>query len=338
MTRLAAVLALAAFCAAAACQDGVSVTRIEYGGWRDCIQVSNGQVDIVATTEVGPRIIRFGFRGDGNQFWENPADRGARGGDEWRIFGGHRLWHSPETKPRTYVPDNTPIEYIIMSDGMRLIEPVEKLTGIRKEIDIIMEPDEARVYVRHRLTNLGVWPVELAPWSLSAMAPGGVGVFPMPVGPSDPFGLLPNRTLALWPYTDMNDARVTWGKEYIILRQSDTATSPIKIGMSANACWAAYVNNAQCFVKTYEYVPGAKYPDGGCTVETYTNSDPNMLEVETLGPLTTLQPGASVEHVEQWFLFRGVRAGDTEEWARTTIAPLGRKALHFLAARGGTRG
>jgi len=332
MLRFAAVLAfVTALSAAGYSQEGVSVTRIEYGGWRDCVQVSNSQIDLVATTQVGPRIIRFGFRGERNEFWENPADKGARGGDEWRIYGGHRLWHSPETKPRTYIPDNTPIEYIIMSDGVRLIEPTEGRTGIKKEIDIRMSPDEPRVELTHRLINLGAWPLELAPWALSAMAPGGVGVLPMPVGPSDPFGLLPNRTLALWPYTDMTDARVTWGKGYILLRQSETATSPIKIGISADDGWAAYANGGECFVKTYDYVPGARYPDGGCTVETYTNSDPNMLEVETLGPLTTLQPGASVEHVEHWFLFRGVKAGDTEDWARSTIAPLGRKALESLA-------
>ncbi len=37
-------------------------------------------------------------------------------------------------------------------------------------------------------------------------------------------------------------------------------------------------------------------------VETFTNSD--MLELETLGPMTKLEPGACVEHVERWRLFR----------------------------------
>ena len=31
-----------------------------------------------------------------------------------------------------------------------------------------------------------------------------------------------------------------------------------------------------------------------------------MLEVEALGPVVTLQPGDSVEHVEEWLLFRDV--------------------------------
>jgi hypothetical protein len=31
-----------------------------------------------------------------------------------------------------------------------------------------------------------------------------------------------------------------------------------------------------------------------------------MLELETLGPMSDLQPGESVEHIEHWRLFRDV--------------------------------
>jgi hypothetical protein len=44
--------------------------------------------------------------------------------------------------------------------------------------------------------------------------------------------------------------------------------------------------------------------DFGCSIETWT--DPDMLELETLGPVIRVQPGASVEHLEHWFLFRDV--------------------------------
>jgi hypothetical protein len=44
----------------------------------------------------------------------------------------------------------------------------------------------------------------------------------------------------------------------------------------------------------------------GCCFETFTN--PDMLEVETLGPLVSLEPGAAVEHVEEWSLFKDVPA------------------------------
>ena len=67
-------------------------------------------------------------------------------------------------------------------------------------------------------------------------------------------------------------------------------------------------------------IPGATYPDFGCNVELFTNAD--MLEVESLAPLVTLDPGQETEHVERWFLFKGVTApaddAGVEEWVMPT--------------------
>jgi hypothetical protein len=36
-------------------------------------------------------------------------------------------------------------------------------------------------------------------------------------------------------------------------------------------------------------------------------TNPHVLELETLGPLTKLAPGATVEHVERWSLHKNIR-------------------------------
>jgi hypothetical protein len=89
-----------------------------------------------------------------------------------------------------------------------------------------------------------------------------------------------------------------------MLRQDPRARTPQKAGVMVVDGWAAYARNGHLFVKRFYWVAGALYPDFGCTVEAWT--DPDMLEVETLGPLARLEPGAAIEHVEQWFLFRDV--------------------------------
>ena len=61
-------------------------------------------------------------------------------------------------------------------------------------------------------------------------------------------------------------------------------------------------------------------------VETYTNSDPNMLELETLSPLETLEPGEELEHTEHWFLHKGVSPSAGEAWVTEQIAPLAEQA------------
>lgn len=44
------------------------IERIENGGWPNCLPLANEAIELVATTDVGPRIIRLGFIGDQNLF------------------------------------------------------------------------------------------------------------------------------------------------------------------------------------------------------------------------------------------------------------------------------
>jgi hypothetical protein len=285
-------------------QRRVAVAKIAYKGWPNCYRLSNELVDLIATTDVGPRVIRFGFVDQDNELKEYEEMMGLTGGDEWRIYGGHRLWHAPEVQPRTYFPDNSPVKLEEHDGFVRLVQPVEPTTGIQKEIDLRLSPDEAHMNVTHRLRNTNLWAVELAPWALTVMAQGGKAVVPLPPRGSHEESLLPTNTLTLWAYTDMSDPRWTWGSKYVMLRQDPKAKVPQKIGLMVPDGWVAYARDGHLFVKKFNYVVGGCYPDFGCSVETFTNAE--MLEMETLGPFVRLPPGAAVEHVEGWFLFHDV--------------------------------
>ncbi len=327
--------------------------KIEYRGWPNCYRLSNGIVDLVLTADVGPRIIRFGFVGEENEFREFADMVGQTGGEEWRIYGGHRLWHAPEATPRTYYPDNEPVTVELHDDAgpppeipsgsvrrkpflrrtpfVRLLQPAEPTTGIEKEIDLWLSPGEAHITVTHRLRNRNLWPVELAPWALSVMAPGGIAILPLPPRGSHPEDLVPTSTLTLWAYTDMSDPRWTWGYKYVLLRQDPAAQTPQKAGALVSDGWAAYARQGHLFVKTFDYVSGAPYADLGCSAEIFTNAD--FLEVESLGPLVNLPPGTAVEHVEHWFLFRDVPAPDSESSVDRHVLPRVQTAREWAGAR-----
>ena len=81
----------------------MKIETIAYGGWDNCLRLSNDKIEIVITLDVGPRLIRLGFPGGPNHFKEFPETLGQTGGTEWNSYGGHRLWHAPEQMPRTYV-------------------------------------------------------------------------------------------------------------------------------------------------------------------------------------------------------------------------------------------
>jgi hypothetical protein len=154
----------------------ISLTQIAYQGWPHCYRLSDGAVEAIVTSDVGPRVIRCGFTDGPNLFAEFAEELGQIGGDAWRSYGGHRLWSSSETRARCYHPDNFPVAAELSRDGLRLRQPVEPNTGMEKELEVSLDSQTHRFKVVHRLTNRGNWPVALAAWALSVMRPGGVGI------------------------------------------------------------------------------------------------------------------------------------------------------------------
>jgi hypothetical protein len=295
----------------------LNVETIDYHGWPNSLHLSNGQIDLIATTDVGPRIIHFGFTGEDNELATFPDQLGKTGGSEWRVYGGHRLWHAPEDRVRTYLPDNSPVKVEQIGDTVRLIQPVEVGAGIAKEIDITLAPDAARVTIVHRLRSHNLWPMTLAPWAITVMEKRGIAILPLPRGEEG--GLLPSGTLALWPYTSMSDARWTWGHRYILLRQDPENPYAQKVGVSSHDGWIAYARGSHLMIKLIQPITGAIYPDFGCTIETYTNAD--GLEIETVAPFVNLEPGQAVEHTEHWHLFDNIPMPANDADVETHILP-----------------
>ena len=305
-----------------------TIEKVSYGGWDNCYRLSNGIVDLIITSEVGPRIIRYGFIDGANEFAEFEEQMGRTGDTEWNIYGGHRFWHAPESHPRTYEPDNAPIIIEELEGFIRTIQPTETTTGIQKMMDISLAPDSTHVRVVHRLKNHNVWAINLAPWALSVMDTGGKSIIPLPQKQAHGAVLLPANTLTLWAYTDMSDPRWTWGNRYITLQQDDTATTPQKVGARVPDQWIAYANRNRLFVTTFNVDHDATYPDFMSHVETYTEK--RMLEIETLGAMVSLEPQASVEHAENWYLFDSVPTPETEADIDEHILPKVKSVLSTL--------
>ena len=289
----------------------MDIKEIDYLSYGKALQISNGSVDIVATLDVGRRIIRFGFCGQQNEFCDTAPLRLPVGEDEWQLRGGHRLWCSPESYPRTYWPDNEPVACELLDNGVRLTQQVSWVQ-VKKEMEVTLSPAENKVTIRHRISNQNAWDIRLAVWALSVMAPGGFEIIPQPIHESNLLdGAFGSRIVVLWSYARMNDPRVNWGEKYITLRHDAQVEGNMKFGTLNEDGWAAYFNHGNLFINRFAYVPDAVYPDRGVSYETFTTDF--MLEMETLSPLVTLKPEASVEHIETWELIAGVARPEHDE-------------------------
>jgi hypothetical protein len=323
-------------------KGNVMVDKVEYHGWKNNLRLSNGDAELIITLDVGPRIISYRLA-DGKNVLKNYEEQlGKTGEKDWQIRGGHRLWVGPEDLTRTYAPDNGPVGYkeqpggvrltpvpqsgggirnlpsLEQPGGVRLTPAPDKAYGIQREMIVQLEPRGSRVTILHLINNVGPSATELAPWALTVMAPGGVEIIPLPPkrphpGPPQnarsPKDYAANQLMSIWPFFDFKDPRWSFGSKYITLRQ-DAKKGPTKIGLAHQLGWVGYLNNGVLFVKRFGYDEGKTYPDNGVNFETFTNED--MLEIESLGPLTKVAPGKVVEHTEHWELIGNVQSFDDE--------------------------
>jgi hypothetical protein len=300
----------------------ISIEKINYQGWANSWQVTNGAVELVVTGDVGPRVMRYGFAGGQNFFKEFAGQMGKTGEAAWQPRGGHRVWIAPEHIVKSYAPDNAAVAIQVQGDAIVCTGPVEALTGMEKKITVRMSPAGSAVELIHEVRNAGTEPYHLAPWILTMFAQGGAGIHGFPPRGTHPEMLEPTNPLVMWAFTHLDDPRWRLSRKYLVLRQDPKNSNPQKLGTYNRHTWGAYLLNGELFVKRYEAVAApSAYPDFGCTFETFTNAD--ILELETLGPLTTLAPGASVSHTERWTAHRDVKLTTwTDDEIDAVVLPL----------------
>jgi hypothetical protein len=297
----------------------LTVSHGSWKGWDTVYHLTNGEVELRITADVGPRVLEYRFVDGDNVLNVVEDEAGRTGDDEFNIYGGHRFWHAPEQFPRTYFPDNAPVTVEQDANTLQIAPPEEASNSVQKVVEVTLAETGSSVELRHTLSNTGPWPIEVAPWSLTVMASGGRAIIPLPPRGSHPEDLLPTHNLTLWAYTDFSDPRWTFGYKYILLQQQGGDVLPQKIGISLTPGWLAYALNGQLFVKQFDYTPGP-YPDMNSSAEVFTNSW--MTELESLGHLRMMQPGTSVTHIESWTLHFAVPVPQNDADVDANILPL----------------
>ncbi len=282
-----------------------------YGAWQHCIALDNGCINLVAALDAGPRILHFGLNGQGNELKVFDKTAPKAGTKLWRAMGGHRFWYTPEKTP--YVPDNQPVDWQAWgANGFKLIQKPERASGLQKTLGIRMHANLPRVIVSHRLTNLGRRTRSVGAWGLTVLKPGGEVLLPLPRRGRFSDDVRVAGSLALWPYTDLADKAWRFGTDLLHFKIGSKNRTPQKIGIWSAQGWIAYRRDSKLLVIGSRPVPKKKYPDHGSNVETWAKND--NVELETLGPVTPLRPGQSLEHVQTWSLRKCDRGPSTDKF------------------------
>jgi hypothetical protein len=262
--------------------------------------LENEYIHLEYLTTAGPRIIHLSYHGSPNLLadahdvsWDTPHG-------EYFILGGHRLWISPEIPEKTNIPDKSGLQALEFTDGVELNGASEPGSGVRKIVRIELDAKQPTVHLTHTIVNENPFPITIAPWAITMFRQGGTVILPQPIGNVDPHGLLSNRIMVFWPYTRIADTRLIMRDDFILL-QALPSLPPFKLGYYNPAGWLAYWLDGILFRKTFDVHTDATYPDSGCNTETYCND--RFVELESLGPLAPIAPGATTRLTETWELY-----------------------------------
>jgi hypothetical protein len=273
--------------------------------------IENESLRVDYLTTVGPRLIGLYAKQAGMELLvQTPELHWPTPHGEYYLYGGHRLWKAPEESFYNCPEDNVMV--VNEKDRVTLRNNVDA-SGLQKEISFCL--DENRVLLTHRITWHGSEPIELAPWTITQLPLGGVAILPQSGLTA---GSMPTRSFALWPYATINDPRLELHDDLVLVHGS--ADQRYFKGGSYNPFgWAAYMLDKALFIKRFPVSDFRALPDMGSNVEAFVWDA--YLELETLGGLALLKPGASVTFEETWEILSGEYSPDIET-ARTICRQL----------------
>ena len=146
-----------------------------------CLKVTNGKIEFLVSCDVGPRILELKLCSDesvlfydkNDDFEQSELDFSCYGDlGCWHIYGGHRLWASPEKEIRTAYPDNKPVTVEEIPDGVIVTGECQVNNNIQVEMAIKFIADN-KISIEHQITNKNAYSIEIAAWPITVVNYGG---------------------------------------------------------------------------------------------------------------------------------------------------------------------
>ena len=256
--------------------------------------LTDGKTEIGCALEFGIRVSHLSAVGMENIYYEQPADcsDGLITEDGWKLYGGHRIWNTPEDDTCN-CPDNDPVEYELLEDGVILKQREEPWRHIEKELKLRFL-DDGRIEVTNLVRNKSSKAIDTAAWGVNTLSGGDVEVdyLPADVVPGEP-----GRYVSLWGMTNIADERLTWSNNHLSAKYKPISDY-FKLGMYTKAGIASYTNKGQKFELMFGTENFGNYPDNGCNFELFMHKC--FIEMESLGKVIHLSEGECATHTEYW--------------------------------------
>ncbi|MEM7785048.1 MAG: hypothetical protein AAF623_16985 [Planctomycetota bacterium] len=284
--------------------DGVK--KVKFLNYESCIELFNPNCRVVLGHHVGGRILAYETDGK-NILYVDPDEKNWTPGDLEQTAkpSAGRFDIGPEVKlPRTGVIWNgswTP--KIVGKRKAQLTSQIDPEFQIQVTREFELDETTTRLNITQTVTNYGKREIQVSFWSRTFAIHGGIVVVPC----NPELSLLPN-----WYYMSSSKYLINFKPEDPNISRIDNflviqgPPEKPKLGFDATRGWVGYqAPNDLLFVKRFPVDMQRKSGEPGWSHFSvfYPQSDKlPACEIEPIGPLELLQPGASESYSVQWEL------------------------------------
>lgn len=326
-TLLACSGALMAVVAGGCVAERGTTTADVCRAWPTAVLVTEGGLDLVAVPEIA-RIIHLSLHGQPNILHVNAdwlgmqQDPTMEQGGHYRDFGGAKLWNAPQSGwhqgkgawPPDYLLDSAPAQLSRGADGSLILTGQSSPTSV---IQFTRQVSLAPAAVSDRVTMANTDKAATSAWgtwSVLCVRPDGVVFLPAPADAmlwsSAPDRIIPDS--------------YGWKRHADVLVLEHPSALGTKIFSTSSHGWIGYLVDHQALFITYHADPAAIYPDHEGSSEVYAQAE--FIELEHIGRLEHLAPGAIADFADQWHIVAGpaedLNIDQQAAWMAKTAASL----------------
>ena len=198
----------------------------------------------------------------------------------------------------SFYPDNEPVAWEQIPDGVILCQATDLWNNFTKMLCIRFLTD-GRIEVTHILKNSGKKEMMISLWGITTLCGGGSAEIPFTSKASTVEEYQPRRVIVLWGNASLADERLIFNQDSIEVHHL-LKKSSMKFGLCSSVGKMSAMNFGQKLTISFQPLLPEQCSDLGCNSEIFLNHD--IMELETLGPKTLLEPGKSIEHREYWYV------------------------------------
>ena len=321
-------IAYCAICISLPTVADVEVKTLNYKGWANSVEVSNGIGKLVVVPAIG-RIMHYGFIDGENIIWTNPEFYGRvlvedkprtnkNGKPVWTNFGGDKVWPNQQSEferingyswPPDHWFDGAKHEVELLKNGVIITSPISNFNGARSVREIRMAESGTRVQILQRIEKLkavGVEPLRYTVWNVTQIVP-----------PEQILFLLNPDSHLKMGYYAFGGTKGTVARNFTVFDNIGVFLPDDKKCQKAGADsdrWLAAIVGNVVIAEFFQRDATQAYPDNGLSAEVYTCTD--YTELELLSPWVYLEVEQVLEHTIAWELHRLPDNLDTPEQRR----------------------